>query len=439
MSLKKQLLRGGVGSIIVRVIGTGLAFILSIVLARTLGAEGFGTYSFVLSLLIFLSIPLQAGFPNLVVRETAKSHQRNDWLSIKGLMIWILKLVSIYSIGLFMGLIVLYLFDINLIDKKRQEVFLVGLLLIPLIPVILIQNAAIRGLGKVVIGIIPDSVLRPGFALVLISLSLLFYHENLTPLNAMLLYTVSILISFIISLIIIWKLTPKENRNLSLYHTEIKEWKKAAYPLTIVGGLQLMYSYIDIIILGFFHSNEDVGVYRAVGQLGTLVVFGLTAINQMLHSHFAKLYASNDIDKLQKIVTYSSFVIFAVAAIPSIVFIFYGEFVLGTIFGEEFMVGALPLAILTIGQLANATFGSVGALLNMTGHEKDAMRGMIYSLGINLLFGFILIPLYGMIGAAISTAISLIIWNAILRYYVKKRLNIESIGFIQIIKERRNV
>ena len=196
MSLKKQLLRGGVGSIIVRVIGTGLAFILSIVLARTLGAEGFGTYSFVLSLLIFLSIPLQAGFPNLVVRETAKSHQRNDWLSIKGLMIWILKLVSIYSIGLFMGLIVLYLFDINLIDKKRQEVFLVGLLLIPLIPVILIQNAAIRGLGKVVIGIIPDSVLRPGFALVLISLSLLFYHENLTPLNAMLLYTVSILISF---------------------------------------------------------------------------------------------------------------------------------------------------------------------------------------------------------------------------------------------------
>jgi O-antigen/teichoic acid export membrane protein len=436
MNFKLELIRESIKVLFIKTIGTGLAFILSIVLARTLGADGFGIYSFVLSILIFFSIPLQAGLPNLVVRETAKAHHRNDWLSIKGLLRWIFKLLVIYIMGLFLVLSILYLLDLNWIDKEREEVFFAGILLVPFIPILLIQNATIRGLRRVVIGIIPDSILRPGLALVLISLSLLFYNESFTPVSAMLLYTCSILIAFVISLIIMWKLTPKENRNLTVFHTEMQEWKKAAYPLTIVGGLQLMYSYIDIIILGFFHSNEDVGVYRAVGQLGTLVVFGLTAINQMLHSHFAKLYASNELDNLQKIVTYSSFAIFAVAAIPSIIFIFFGEFVLGTIFGEEFIIGVLPLVILTIGQLANATFGSVGALLNMTGHEKDAMKGMFYSLGVNLLLGFILIPTFGMIGAATATAISLIVWNAILRYYVKKRLNIESIGFIQILKQR---
>ena len=100
------------------------------------------------------------------------------------------------------------------------------------------------------------------------------------------------------------------------------------------------------------------------------------------------------------------------------------------------MVGFIPLVILTLGQLANASFGSVGALLNMTGHEKDAMKGMMYSLGVNFVLAFLLIPIYGMVGAATSTAVSLMVWNMILRYYVKKRLNIESIGFIQVIKQR---
>ena len=79
----KKLINSGISSIAIRIVGTGLAFALSVVLARTLGAEGFGIYSFVLSLLIFLSIPIQAGFPNLAVREISKSHQDNDWLQIK--------------------------------------------------------------------------------------------------------------------------------------------------------------------------------------------------------------------------------------------------------------------------------------------------------------------------------------------------------------------
>ena len=270
----------------------------------------------------------------------------------------------------------------------------------------------------------------------LISIVFSVSKESITPYSSMFIYSASIFFTFCVSLFLMWKLIPKENRNISVFNMEIEKWKEAAYPLSVVGGLQLMYSYSDIIILGFFHSNEDVGVYRAVGQLGTLVVFGLSAINQILQPNFAKLYASKDIDKLQKIVTYSSFAIFIFASIPALVFFFFGEFILKFIFGDEFVIGFIPLVILTLGQLANAAFGSVGALLNMTGHEKDAMRGMMYSLGINIFLAFILIPQFGMLGAAISTAASLMVWNIILRYYVKKRLDIESIGFIQLLKQR---
>jgi O-antigen/teichoic acid export membrane protein len=435
MSLKKELINGAIGSILVRIIGTGIAFILSVFLARTLGSEGFGLYSFVLSFLIFLSIPVQGGFPNLIVRETAKAYLTNDWPSIKGLFLWALKLIVIYITGLGALISLLYVFDVNFLSKERLDVFIVGFILTLFIPVLLIQNSSIRGLGRVVLGVIPDAIIRPGLTLLITGFLFFVLKEKLTPYTVILIYIISTFVALSVSSIAIWMLIPKESRKLS-YAIETGKWRKAIYPLTVVGGLQLMYSYIDIIILGFFYSDEDVGVYRAAVQLAMLVVFGLSVINQMLHPYYAKLYAQNKMDKLQKLVTYSSFIIFGIAAIPSLIFIIAGEFVLSNIFGEEYILGAFPLAILTIGQLANSIFGPVGALLNMTGHEEDSKKGMFYSLSINLLLSFILIPLYGAIGAAVSTAVSVILWNVILRYYVKIRLNIESIGFIQILKNR---
>ena len=168
-----------------------------------------------------------------------------------------------------------------------------------------------------------------------------------------------------------------------------------------------------------------------------LITFGLSAINPILHPRFSTLYEQGNMEKLQELVTQSSLAIFVLAIIPAVIFVLFGEHLIGFTFGKEYMSGAIPLKILVIGQLANASFGSVGALLNMTGHEKDAMKVMICSFGLYVLICFVFIPIYGVIGAAISNAIALIFWNVVLRYYVKKRLNIESVGLLKIHNQKR--
>lgn len=437
-SLMPRLIGGVIGTILVRSIGTGMAFILSVFLARTLGADGFGIYSFVLSLLVFLSIPVQAGLPTLVVRETAKFHLAQNWLSIKKLFLWVVKIIALYLVLTSSLLGALHLLDLEWVGEYRSNAFIFGCILMFLVPLMLVQNALIRGLGRVVLGVIPEAIIRPGVTLIITSIIFSISKDLLTPVSAIASNVVSVLIAVCISLAIISKLWPKKGNGITVFNAiEIEKWKKTAYPLTVVGGLQLMYNHVDIIILGFFCENEVVGVYRAVGQLGLLVVFGLSAINQMLHSHFAKLYLENKMKELQELVTRSSIIIFSIAAFPAMIFLFAGEFVLNTIFGSEYISGVVPLLILTIGQLANAIFGSVGALLNMTGHEKYAMKGMLYSLVVNLVLSFVLIPAYGMNGAALSTALSLVVWNAILRNYVIKKLHIETIGLMQKIKKYR--
>ena len=104
-----------------------------------------------------------------------------------------------------------------------------------------------------------------------------------------------------------------------------------------------------------------------------------------------------------------------VTALPiTILFVFAGGEIAAWVFGEEFSRSHTPLAILSLAQLANATFGSVGILLNMTGHERDTARALWQTTAANVILNLLLVPSYGMEGAAIATALSLIMWNVLL-------------------------
>ena len=438
LRLRKQIIQSGIGIMIVKVIGTLLAFILSIVLSRSLGPVEYGVYTFSLSVLVLLSIPIQAGFSNLAVRETSKALVNNDYSLIGGIWGWIYRLISIYFLFLSMLLVLLFVSSEELIDTLRFKVFVAGFISIPLLSLIIAQNAIIRGLGKVVVGAIPDSLIRPGINLIfIIGVFLLAPVGGMTSHCVMIVYVVSVVITFLISLLILKKLTSKHVDFNNKRRVESDSWRRTLYPLTIVGAVQLLFGYADIVILGIFRSDMEVGVYKIVIQFSVLVVFGLTVINQMLHPYFSRLYAKGDMVNLQKLVTYSSIVIFALAVLPAMIFMLAGESIIGFVFGKEYVVGKVALNILVAGQLANAAFGSAGALLNMTGHEKKTMKAMLIALAVYIPLNLILVPFLGMEGAALSTAISLILLNSLLRSYVKERLGIESSGLIYSCKLKK--
>ncbi len=429
-SLRAQLLRGGMGSISIKIINTLLVFLLSVLLARLLGPEGYGVYAFTLSILMLVSIPIQAGLPTLVVRETAKAFGNKDWPLVFGVSRWAVRLIYVFSLFLFAIIAVILWAGQGWIGPPYEDVFLAGMFFIPLVAMIMTQSAAVRGLGRVCLGQLSDSVLRPVFFLILL-LATLWLAPSIVfkPHQAMQLQIISTFIALCISTGVLWRLRAKEQKDINVVRQESAAWFRAVFPLMLVAGFQLINAYADIILLGLIRTDEEVGVYRVAVQMGNLVMFGLVAVNQVLHPHFAELYSNGDKERLQRLVTSSAKIIFGFAIPPALLFVFAGEVILKVFFGEEYMSGSVALGILTIGQLANAAFGSVGALLNMTGHEKDTVRGMMIAAVVNILLNIFLIPMFGISGAASATAISYFVWNAVLRYYVRKRLGIESFGW----------
>lgn len=438
--MQKQLIQSGIIVILARVIGTIIAFSLSIVVARVLGAAGYGAYTYMLSLIMLLSIPIQAGFPTLAVRETSKALANGNIGIIKGIWFWLFRLSFIYFATLCILLIVFSYLGITGGNSLRYELFLYGFVVIIFGSLIATQSAIIRGLGSVILGVVPEGLIRPAVSLVIVLSTLMVHHSTkITPIDVMIIHVASVTIALVFSLVVLIIFIKKYTLANSNHPVVLANWKNALYSLTIVGGVQLLFGYADVIILGLYRDDVEVGIYKVAVQFSTLVVFGLTVLNQMLQPHFSRLFAENDMIGLQKLVTLSSRAILILATVPSVIFIIGGESVINFAYGKEYISGVLSLNILVVGQLLNAAFGSVGALLNMTGHEKDSMKGMLIALFVNISLSLIIVPLLGMEGAAISTALSLIVWNILLRHYVKKRINIESSGLIPVTTRKGKI
>jgi O-antigen/teichoic acid export membrane protein len=213
----------------------------------------------------------------------------------------------------------------------------------------------------------------------------------------------------------------------AVYDTQL--WLKSALPFMFLGAMRLVNQRTDIIMLGFFRPIEEVGIYRAVVQGATLVSFVLISINMVLAPIISGLYTQGKLHQLQRLVTISARGILFLT-LPLVLFLLIGgHWILSFLFGVEFGAGANALRILCAGQLINAVTGSVGIILNMTGHEKYAVRGVAVAAGANIVLNLLLIPQFGIEGAAAATATSLVIWDVLLCWWVYKHVGVVSLAF----------
>lgn len=424
-SLRFKLLRGGAGSVFVKLSFIGLGLAHSIVLARVLGPSDYGVFAYVYSIIIMLAIPAMFGLPQLVIRETANGHADGTWREVHGLWRWTTMVACVLSVG-FIGLSIigLWLWP-DTFSNMQVQTFLWGLALLPLLALTRLTGSVLRGLRYVVQGQLPGTVIHPALFLFLL-VTVLFMEGQLTPDNAMMLRVVAVLGAFAAGL---WLLMRKQaaftaRRAKPVYKARI--WTYSALPMAFAASLQIINQRIGIVMLGFFESSGTVGIYRVATQGAVLTAVGLQAVGMVVAPYFARIYEEGDHERLQRLVRTSirgiCLITFPVAAI----FIFFGEPILQLVFGNGYTAAATPLAILCMGQIVNAMFGNVGFLLNMTGNEKITAQGVGMAASSNIVLNIALIPVWGANGAAAATALSFVVWNLYLARAVRVRISVRA-------------
>lgn len=421
--LGAQLVGGVLGSSGLKVVNLGVSITLTVFLARVLGPEGYGIYAFAFSLVTLLAIPVQVGLPILVVREVAKYHFQQRWGLMRGLLHWANRSVFVLSVGVGVAAALIAWVIFGQTAPIQLATFLWAVLLLPLIALGNLRGAALCGLHRVVQGQLPELLLRPGlhlfFAVVLALTS------PLTPPCVMALHALAATLAFAVGVVLLLRALPIEIRTAAPCF-DTRTWRSSLLPLSFLAGMQVINSQTDVVMLGLLTTNEEVGVYRAAVQGAQLVALPLTVVNLVLAPHISRLHAKGDRAALQWIATWSARLVL-LAALPMVsIFVLSGSAILAMIFGDEYRPGYLALTILCIGQFVNSGMGSVGLLLNMTGHERQTAKGFAAAAIVNVTLNLMLIPIWGIEGAAVATATSLIIWNVLLCWQVWRKLGIMS-------------
>ena len=146
----------------------------------------------------------------------------------------------------------------------------------------------------------------------------------------------------------------------------------------------------------------------------------LVALNTTVQPKITQLYTQQKYDEVQRIAVKSSKLIFWLSLPVFIILFFLSKYVMW-LYGAEFMKGALSLSILTIGQVFNTLCGPVAQVLNATGYHKQFRNISLMGMGVNILINLIIIPIYGIEGAAIANTLSMLFWNIVGTIYIKKK------------------
>ncbi len=420
---KAILARGGLSSFIVKSLGVLLTFILNIVLARTLGAKEYGIYVLSFSWIALLGILATVGLDIAIIRFVPTYNKQKKWALLKGIILKS-RQISILSSTIIAILSILIALALrNHINRDLEYTFLTGCVLLPLYVIVRINQAIFRGFKKIILALTPESV---GHPLLLICIAILFYSYYPSALKASYMMIVTVIIYLIISVITFIILNRILPYNIEEITPSFKtsDWIKVAIPLFLISGLYIILSRTDIVMVGAIKNAKASGCYSVASNVSAFVAFGLLSINSILAPMISEYHGMGDKKSLQGLITTASLIITAFSIPVAIFLVVCGKWIL-QLFGTAFLTAYPALVILIIGQTISSLIGSVGYIMIMTGHQNAAAKIVLVGAIGNILLNCILIPIWGMNGAAVATTISTIWWNVAMYIFVKKRLHIE--------------
>lgn len=412
-SFKKIIPTFGI-NFIFRIFGLGTAFLVTFLITRLFGVATFGNYSLVFTIAQATSIIFTLGIPITQIKIIGNNNY--DYKKAKKLLIVGMKLALVFSI---FPILVFY-FGSDFIAKT------------------IFHNSELKPYLTTVTFLLPFFVLHEIFicfflatknfrrynifmfvlpnVLFIIFLGL-FYYFGKTGEYTFIAFALSIILTVITEAVVIFELKP--NREEAAF-TPV-ELLKTASPLMFSGFLVYMINWTDIIMLGLMVDEKQVGIYNIAYKIGTIGFLVIVSISTIITPKIASLYGENKMDELKKLINNSTRLIAALSFPIVVVLIIMNQFIL-SFFGQEALAGGMTMIIISLGVLFNAVTGNVDQVLNMTNNQGILRNIIAVCFFVNVILNFILIPQYGIEGAAYSSLITNILINLLSVYYMKKRL-----------------
>ena len=405
--LKNFLIKNSLKVLLLRASGILLMFLLSLFLTNSFSAEIVGQYDFVRSFLMILSGASLLGTNQAIIYYSGILTSKKSFGSIKSIYFKMNFLILVACAILYTPLLVIDKEIINQIFNKQGAYELVSLSLQGLVfySITMLNIDTIRALKHTLISEGFRNIFRytPFFIF-----SIILYIID-SPEDLVLWFIYSFVVIFVISTAVVYLFLFNKNFPKSAAHNfSSTEILRASYPMALSAISYFLMQSTDVLFISAYDTFESVAYYSIAVKLATVTALALISVNIVIAPKIASIYNDKNFSQL-KLILKKATRINVVISLPIIVLLLlFSEYVLST-FGSNYILAKNALWVLLIAQFFNSVTGPSALYLNMTGRQKKLNVILVISLLINVVLNIILVPDFGMLGAAISTTTSFVI------------------------------
>jgi len=414
--------RVAITAFLVRVASAVIAYASQVLLARWMGSFDYGVFVSVWVWVVLLGAAATLGFNNSIMRFVAELTQRGEHDLLRGVLFGS-RVFSVLVGTLMAGIGGLCIFLLgDLVSSHFAAPIVLALVCLPLYALTEVQDGLARPYGWVDLALAPPYICRPLLILALMTAAYAAGLEATAP-NAMAAAVAATWITGLLQLAVLQRRlatrVPRGPRRL-----ELGRWIRVSGPIFASDILRALLLNVDVLVLSVLAPAELVGIYFATAKTLSLIAFVSFATATAATHKFAAYHAAGDRAGLQRLATDSARWTFWPSLAAAAVMLALGRPLL-SLFGPDFVAGYPLMAILTLGLLARAAVGPLDQLLNMLGHEAACARIYAVTFSIGLSLHLLLVPAFGLFGAAVSMALAMLVESFLLVAVAGRRTGID--------------
>ena len=400
----------------VRVASAGLLYLSQIVLARWMGGFEYGIYVFTWSWVLVLGAMANAGFNLATIRLIPEHREKGEFNRLRGLMVGS-RLVGVGGGLAVAGVVALVLWAAG--DRMPSHYIVpawLALMCIPLYAMTDVQDGIGRGEAQMAIALLPPYILRP--MLLLGSMAVAFMAG--VAMDATAAAAAAVVATWgagLVQLVLVQRHLAKAVPTGPTAYAW-RHWFGTSLPLLVISGSEILLQNIDVFVISHYLKPTDVAIYFAAAKTMALINFVHYAVGSAVANRFAALGARGDEAGLKAFVRDAVNWTFWPSLAGAATILALGWPLLW-LFGPQFTAGYPVMAIIVLGFLARATMGPADFLLNMLGHQRTCAVVLTTTVVLNLALNLVLVPRFGIEGAATASALSLS--RTAMMYYLAAR------------------
>jgi len=384
------------------------------------GPAQLGFYVLGITLVQMTNLVSQLGMDNGVVRYVAHYAAEGDVRRVRGTVIQAL----LVTFGLSVALSGLLFFGAGFLADKvfgkpfLETIFAAFSVSVPFFTIMSMALWATQGFQTVKYATYVQYVVRP---LINLALIVVFYLFGVQVLGAVAAYILSMALGAILALYYLKRVFPGLLNSEIRPKFESRALLAASAPMTVVSLTQQITPWIAVLVLGAFDTVWAVGIYDVgarTANLSTLVLFAFIGIFSPMVSNLYSRGQVQDLAYLYKDVSYWAFT-------GALVFFLTTALLaqdIMVVFGADFASGWPVVVIIAASQLFSSSVGPTARVLVMTGHQRIVVFSALGSAAAAMVLNLLLVPAFGIFGAAVATAAAVILANAVTLAFVHRLL-----------------